>query len=174
VASLKYLYGLDIPGFHYDRLSHVKQVVEEISGIPVAVQEPVIGYNAFSHESGIHTHGISITRRMYEAIPYEEVGGTPRLIYGKHSGLNSIFNLLLSHADEIDGEVSRELALKVLHEVKTLRERAAERFSTSASIQNFYDNLNQLGLSEGDVVDLAKRCAKTRKKRATESVASTT
>jgi isopropylmalate/homocitrate/citramalate synthase len=159
VASLKYLYGLEIPGFRYDRLCHVKKVVEEISGIPVAAQEPVIGYNAFSHESGIHTHGVSVSRKLYEPIPYEEVGGTPRFIYGKHSGLNTIFNLLLSHSDDIGVEVSRDLAMEVLQEVKERREREAEHSHAAAAIRDFYDNLGRLGFSEGDVIELAKRCA---------------
>ena len=161
VASLKYLYGLEIPGFQYDRLCHIKKVVEDISGIPVPAQEPVVGYNAFSHESGIHTHGVSIARQMYEPIPFEEVGGTPRFIYGKHSGLNSIFNLLTLHSDYIGVEITRDLALDVLREVKQVRERAAEWPNTSVAIRSFYDNLGRLGLSEGDVLDLAKRCAGT-------------
>jgi len=164
VASLKYLYGLEIPGFRYDRLCHIKRVVEEISGIPVAAQEPVVGYNAFSHESGIHTHGVSIARKMYEPIPYEEVGGTPRFIYGKHSGLNSIFNLLLLHSDDLGIEVSRDLALMVLQEVKEMRERAAEWSHAENAIRNFYDNLSQLGLSDTDVLELAKRCIGTKEK----------
>lgn len=164
VASLKYLYGLEIPGFRYDRLCHVKEVVEAISGIPVAAQEPVVGYNAFSHESGIHTHGVSISRRIYEPIPYEEVGGTPRFIYGKHSGLNSIYNLLLHHADHIGVEVSRDLALQVLQQVKEMRERVAEQEGhTAVAIRSFYDNLSHLGLAEGDVINLARRCAGTMK-----------
>ena len=163
VASLKYLYGLEIPGFRYDRLCHVKEVVEEISGIPVAAQEPVVGHNAFSHESGIHTHGVSISRKIYEPIPYEEVGGTPRFIYGKHSGLNSIYNLLLQHADDIGVEVSRDLALQVLQQVKEIRESVAEQDHTAVAIRSFYENLSHLGLAEGDVINLARRCAATRK-----------
>ena len=163
VASLKYLYGLEIPGFRYDRLCHVKEVVEEISGIPVAAQEPVVGHNAFSHESGIHTHGVSISRKIYEPIPYEEVGGTPRFIYGKHSGLNSIYNLLLQHADDIGVEVSRDLALQVLQQVKEIRESVAEQDHTAVAIRSFYENLSHLGLAEGDVINLARRCAATTK-----------
>lgn len=163
MASLKYLYGLEVPGFQYDRLCHIKRVVEEISGIPVAAQEPVVGNNAFSHESGIHTHGVSISRRMYEPIPYEEVGGTPRFIYGKHSGLNSVFNLLISRSDDIGVEISRDLALAVLNEVKDIRERGATRLRTADVIRDYYDNLGRLGLSEDDVVDLARRYADARR-----------
>jgi isopropylmalate/homocitrate/citramalate synthase len=170
VTSLKYLYGLEIPGFRYDRLCHIKKIVEEISGIPVATQEPVVGYNAFSHESGIHTHGISIARQLYEPIPYGDVGGIPRFIYGKHSGLNSVFNLLLLRADEVGGEVSRELALEVLHQIKATRERTAEWSDPAIAIQNFYDNLGRLGLSDDDVIDLANRCIRARNSEHTELI----
>lgn len=156
VASLKYLYGLEIPGFQYDRLNHIKKVVEEITGIPVSAQEPIIGFNAFAHESGIHTHGVGISRRMYEPIPYDEVGGTPRFIYGKHSGLNTVFQLLVSHEQEIGTAVTRDLAASVLEQIKEARESRAEQQTHKAAIDGYYSNLVDLGLAEEDIIRMAK------------------
>jgi 2-isopropylmalate synthase len=157
VASLKYLYGLEIPGFQYDRLNHIKKVVEEITGIPASAQEPVIGFNAFAHESGIHTHGVGISRRMYEPIPYEEVGGTPRFIYGKHSGFNTVFQLLVTHEKEIGTAVTRDFAAGVLEKIKEARESRAEQFTHKTAIDEYYSNLAGLGLAEEDIICMAKR-----------------
>ncbi len=157
VTSLKYLYGLEIPNFQYDRLNHIKRVVEEISGVPVAAQEPVIGHNAFSHESGIHTHGVAITRAMYEPIPYEDVGGIPRFVYGKHSGLTTILNLLREHSHEFGTELTRELANEVLEEVKACRIRATKNGTTGSAIRSYYENLEGMSLSPEDVLAIAKQ-----------------
>jgi isopropylmalate/homocitrate/citramalate synthase len=156
VAGLKYLYGLEIPNFQYDRLCHVKRVVEEITGIPVQAQEPVVGYNAFTHESGIHTHGVGIDRRMYEPIPYDEVGGTARYVYGKHSGLTRVCDLLAEHAGELGVAPDREFAARVLDEIKSVRERQADAGDCSFAIRDYYAKLARLGLSEDDVLHIAQ------------------
>jgi isopropylmalate/homocitrate/citramalate synthase len=160
VSALRYLYGLEIPNFKYDRLWHAKRVVEEITGIPVSVQEPVIGYNAFAHESGIHTHGAGISRRMYEPIPHRAVGGVPRIVYGKHSGSNSLFELLTRHADEIDHPIDQNFVLKVLGEVKRMREEMGYQTDPAQFIRDYYDRMSKDGFTEDDVVELAKAIAR--------------
>lgn len=164
VAGLKYLYGLEIPNFRYDRLWHVKRVVEEITGLPVQAQEPVIGHNVYSHESGIHTHGVNIFRRMYEPIPYEEVGGSARFVYGKHSGGNSLSELLAAHEADIGCVVDRDFVSTVLVEIKRLSETVIRGDDTFRYIQSYYDNLNKLGMSEEDVLALAKELSLTRRR----------
>jgi 2-isopropylmalate synthase len=160
LAGLKYLYGLEVPNFQYDRLCHLKRVVEEISGIPVSAQEPVIGHNVYSHESGIHTHGVNICRRMYEPIPFEEVGGTARFVYGKHSGSNAVAKLLAEHSSSMDFEVSRELVLSVVAEIKRVREARTHDGHTHEFIRSYYRKLNALGIAEADVVAIAKTLAR--------------
>jgi hypothetical protein len=59
VMILKELYGVTIPGFRYDMLWALRRKVEEYSGLPVGASEPVIGHNVFSHETGIHTAGMT-------------------------------------------------------------------------------------------------------------------
>jgi isopropylmalate/homocitrate/citramalate synthase len=156
LAALKYLYGLEIPNFQYDRLCHIKRVVEDITGVPVSAQEPVIGHNVYSHESGIHTHGVSICRRMYEPIPFEEVGGTGRFVYGKHTGSNAVANLLSQHSQAVGGEVSRELVLSVVAEIKRIREARTYSEETRDAITNYYLRLNALGIPEADIISIAR------------------
>jgi isopropylmalate/homocitrate/citramalate synthase len=156
LAALKYLYGLEIPNFQYDRLCHIKRVVEDITGIPVSAQEPVIGHNVYSHESGIHTHGVSICRRMYEPIPFEEVGGTGKFVYGKHTGSNAVANLLSQHSQAVGGEVSRELVSSVVAEIKRIREARTYSEETRDAITNYYLRLNALGIPEADIIAIAR------------------
>ncbi|HZF09384.1 MAG TPA: hypothetical protein VFE33_11390 [Thermoanaerobaculia bacterium] len=160
VAALKYLYGLEIPGFHYERLQVAKQLVENLTGIPVQAKEPVIGRNVYSHESGIHTHGVGIFRCMYEPIPYEEVGGNTRFVYGKHSGSASLLTLLRERQQEIGCPVDSEFAREVLEAIKELRNAVGAELEPSSFIRQYYENLDRLGLSEEEVVALAQTVAR--------------
>jgi isopropylmalate/homocitrate/citramalate synthase len=163
VAALKYLYRLEIPNFQYDRLCRLKRLVEEISGVPVSAMEPVVGHNVYSHESGIHTHGVNICRRMYEPIPYEEVGGTPGFVYGKHSGSRAVASVLSKHCLPSGTESNREFVLSVLAEVKHRREERAYWLDTRASISSYYKKLSALGMTEGEVVAVARDLLRRRK-----------
>jgi 2-isopropylmalate synthase len=165
VAALRYLYGLEIPNFQYDRLWHMRKLVERITGIPVQAHEPVIGHNVFSHESGIHAHGVSICRRMYECIPYEEVGGEARVVYGKHSGTNTLMQLLKEHVREIEHDIDQEFVAAVLSEIKRLREIKCLGTEMSGSVDNYYKHLTTLGLNAEDVVKLAREIAASRSNR---------
>ncbi|KAA3635550.1 MAG: hypothetical protein DWP92_10855 [Armatimonadetes bacterium] len=46
----------------------------------------MVGRNAFSHESGIHQHGVLRNRKTYEIMDPEAVGQHSSLVLGKHSG----------------------------------------------------------------------------------------
>jgi isopropylmalate/homocitrate/citramalate synthase len=162
VTCLRYLYGIELPNFRYERLGRIKRTVEDLTGIPVQAQEPVIGFNVYSHESGIHTHGVSIARCMYEPIPFAEVGGTARMIYGKHSGAHGIRQALLRHEAEIDAPIDGEFILQLLKEVKSLRESRIATRHTAAHIEQYYENLQSLGISEEDLVLMAKQLASRR------------
>jgi isopropylmalate/homocitrate/citramalate synthase len=166
VAGLKYLYGLEIPGFKYENLWRIKKLVEEITGVPVQAQEPVIGHNVYSHESGIHTHGVSIARRMYEPIPFEEIGGEARFVYGKHSGSNILQELMTRRADEIGHKIDNEFVADVLGEIKYQRALRVSQRKTSRFINEYYANLNQLSMGEDAVVQLAKEVGLRRAQQA--------
>ncbi|HEY6252759.1 MAG TPA: homoaconitate hydratase [Candidatus Angelobacter sp.] len=160
VASLKYLYGVELPDFRYERLWRIKSIVEKITGIPVQAQEPVIGFNVYSHESGIHTHGVSIARCIYEPIPFEEVGGLARMVYGKHSGAHGVMYALRKHEAEIGAVIDRDFVVQLLKEIKALREARTQNGTTAAHIEQYYQNLYSLGFSEEQVVELAQDLAR--------------
>jgi isopropylmalate/homocitrate/citramalate synthase len=85
VVALESLYGVDT-GLRTERLYELSRLVEEISGIPVAANKALVGYNSFSHEAGIHTHGILAHTLTYEPLQPEVVGRHRQMILGKHTG----------------------------------------------------------------------------------------
>jgi methanogen homocitrate synthase len=167
LACLKYIYGIELPDFQYDRLWRLKDIVERITGIPVAAQEPIVGFNVYTHESGIHAHGVDVMRCMYEPLPYEEVGGVSRNVYGKHSGAHAIERLLNQHADEFDCPVDRGFVQLVLTEVKSMRELRTTDNRIAAQVSDYYRNLESLGISDTHLLQLAKNLSKPRSVKAT-------
>jgi isopropylmalate/homocitrate/citramalate synthase len=159
VVALRVLYGVEIPGFRYERLNHLRRVVEELSGVPVQCHEPVVGHNAFAHESGIHVHGVSVDRRLYEAVPIEMVGGSARRVYGKHSGVTGVLELLRQHEDRILVPVTRELAERVLGDIKRVREERATTALARDGVREYYARMNRLGVTEQEVIDCAVQLA---------------
>ncbi|HZV49208.1 MAG TPA: hypothetical protein VFD49_05525 [Candidatus Dormibacteraeota bacterium] len=156
VLQLRYLFGIEIPGFHYERLRDLARCLERISGIPVAPTEPGIGLNVFSHESGIHTAAMLIHPALYQFIPPEELGTRTRYVYGKHSG-----TAVIEHALREGGlPTDPELVARVTEEVKRVREERAERADFGAFQRAHHAHLEGLGLSAAEVVEIARALAR--------------
>ena len=64
--------------------------VEALSGVPLGITKPIVGYNAFTHESGIHTDGVIKNTLTYEPIQVEMIDRTRRFVFGKHTGTGAI------------------------------------------------------------------------------------
>jgi isopropylmalate/homocitrate/citramalate synthase len=158
VMMLRDLYGIAIPGFRYDMLWALRRKVEEFSGIPVGATEPIIGHNVFSHETGIHTAGITIHPAIYQVVEPEDVGGHLRFLFGKHSGAMAIEAVLGRHRDELAAEgveVTPQLVQLLLRLVKEVREKKALVSQHLDGVRNYYSHLDRLGLTEEDLVAYA-------------------
>jgi len=69
------------------QIFRTSRLVSNLTGIAVQPNKAVVGANAFSHESGIHQHGVLMEKSTYEIMTPESIGLTQnKLILGKHSG----------------------------------------------------------------------------------------
>ena len=77
-------------------LSETSRMVSVSSGFPVQPNKAIVGKNAFSHEAGIHQHGVLKERATYEIMRAEEVGqsGAEQIRLGRHSGKAGLFSRL--------------------------------------------------------------------------------
>jgi methanogen homocitrate synthase len=94
VASKAFLgarHGIDL-----SMLSGLSDVVARASGVPLPRNKPIVGTNAFAHESGIHVAAILENPSTYEAIPPGLVGRKRVLTLGKHTGHGYVGSLLTS------------------------------------------------------------------------------
>ncbi len=70
-------------------------------GVPIPINQPGVGANAFAHESGIHADGALKDRRNYELYDFEVLGrGEPeivetgrQIIAGEYSGIKGFRNV---------------------------------------------------------------------------------
>jgi 2-isopropylmalate synthase len=76
-------------------ITRTSRLVSMLAGYPVQPNKAVVGANAFSHESGIHQHGVLMERTTYEIMNPEDVGLTgSRIVLGKHSGRHAFVDAL--------------------------------------------------------------------------------
>jgi isopropylmalate/homocitrate/citramalate synthase len=158
VMILKELYGITIPGFKYEMLWDLKRKVEEMSGLPVAGGEPIIGHNVFTHETGIHTAGITIHPAIYQVVEPDMVGGHLRFLFGKHSGAVAVEAVLRRNETKLtraNVEITPKLVQTLLNHTTHRRARRAPRNDHAEEIRQYYTNLNNLGLTEEDLVSYA-------------------
>jgi 2-isopropylmalate synthase len=115
VAALEFLLHVNT-GIRTELLYETSLLVSKLSGIPIPPNKPIVGANAFAHESGIHVHGIINNPFTYEPIRPEMVGQRRRIVLGKHSGRHGV-----EHALKVLGyPTDPDMVLEVLKEVKRL------------------------------------------------------
>ena len=141
--NLKLNYGVDT--IDLTGIDRISKTVSRYTGYPVAYNKPLVGRNAFSHESGIHVHGILNNAATYEPYPPEMIGRIREISVGKHSGAHSLKDKLsvmgISFPDARLGEL--------LEEIKTLSVGGKE--ITDIELAAVAENLLWRGRSEEHV-----------------------
>jgi 2-isopropylmalate synthase len=90
-------------------------MVSAASGFPVQPNKAIVGSNAFSHEAGIHQHGVLKERSTYEIMSAADVGqDTEQIRLGRHSGRHGLFNRLQALGFEIAEENESEIYQRFL------------------------------------------------------------
>lgn len=91
VMALKSIYNIDT-NIETRYIYETSKLVERLTGLRIPSNLPVVGENAFSHESGIHTHGVLQDTKTFEpgVMTPEMVGHRRRIVSGKHAGMHGI------------------------------------------------------------------------------------
>lgn len=98
-------------------------LLSKLTGLKVPYNKPIVGRNAFAHESGIHQHGVIANSKTYEIITPEMVGNVrSTLILGKHSGRAG----LAKRCEELGYVFSKEELDKLYEKFIALADRKKE------------------------------------------------
>lgn len=106
ILSIKYGQGFEGKYFLDDKVSlksawKICKYASYAFGVPIPINQPGVGSNAFAHESGIHADGALKDRKNYELYDFEELGrGEPEIIEtgrkitaGEYSGIKGFRNV---------------------------------------------------------------------------------
>lgn len=106
-----------LPRIDASQIYRTSKKVYDIIGQTAPINKPIVGRNAFAHESGIHQHGVLANKKTYEIMTPESVGiKENQIILGKHSGKHAFSE----HLTAMGHELSEEELERVFTEFKKL------------------------------------------------------
>jgi methanogen homocitrate synthase len=112
LVALNVQYGVD--KYDLSKLVSLSKTVERYSRMQLPKNKPIVGLNAFSHESGIHVAAVLEEPRTYELFPPELVGNKRRIVVGKHTGKKALQYVIA----ELGYKLTRDELCEVLEDVK--------------------------------------------------------
>ena len=131
------------------KLYPTSRLVSTITGMHVPRNKAIVGDNAFSHEAGIHQHGMLRHASTYEIMKPQDVGiGRSNLVLGKHSGRHAF----LDRVTELGYELSDEDLGPAFKEFKKLADRKKDIFDSD--IEAIVLNADGGTLNTWELVDL--------------------
>lgn len=99
------------------QIYRASKTVYNIIGQTAPLNKPIVGKNAFLHESGIHQHGVLANKQTYEIMTPESVGiRVNNIVLGKHSGKHAFESQLR----QLGYELTQEELLRCFEEFKVL------------------------------------------------------
>lgn len=102
------------------QIYRTSKLLSTITGVPVAPTKPIVGANAFVHESGIHQHGVLCEKSTYEIMSPETVGVLQNsMILGKHSGRHAFEDRI----EEMGYKISPKKLDKAFEKFKILADK---------------------------------------------------
>jgi homocitrate synthase NifV len=101
-------------GKSYPMFPAIGRLMEEITGIKIPQNKPILGDRIFAVASGIHVDGIIKQPKCYAPFPPEDIGQKHTIVLGKQSGKASIFYKL----QELGIKMTKDEVWRLLLSVK--------------------------------------------------------
>ncbi|MBS7656734.1 MAG: 2-isopropylmalate synthase [Candidatus Bathyarchaeia archaeon] len=106
-------------GVNTQLIYNTSRLVSRLTGVVIQPNKAIVGENAFSHESGVHTRGVTVEPLTFEPFSPEVVGRRRRLIAGKLAGKHGI----KAELDELGLHPNEEQLMKIVSRVKELGDK---------------------------------------------------
>jgi D-citramalate synthase len=112
VMALEVLYGYQTR-ICKEEIYSLSTLVSRLTGVPLPINKAIVGEMAFTHESGIHAHGVIREPATYESVSPEMVGRKRRIVLGKHSGSASVEAALNEMSYKADEPQVKEIVKRI-------------------------------------------------------------
>ncbi len=97
-------------------LRELSSYVSKASGISLTDDKPLLGKNAFKHESGIHTSAILKNKESYQFLNPADYGNEPtKLSFGKHSGKAAVVHFFKNNQIELSATQAESILVMIKH-----------------------------------------------------------
>jgi 2-isopropylmalate synthase len=138
VMALESIYDVDT-GIDTTMITEASRMVEACSDVAVPPNKPVVGDNAFAHESGIHSAGVLENSETFEpgVMTPEMVGANREIVLGKHAGQHAVREHLVEAGFHPTDEEVRQVTRRVKEygaEQRRVTERVLERFAREVGV----------------------------------------
>ena len=118
VTALELLYGAKT-AITKAKMYETSRLVRNLTKMPIAPNRPLMGDNAFTHESGMHVHGTLADKSLYEPVDPALIGRTRRFAFGKHTGKASVMSVL----DEMGLTADDDQMKRIVEKIKELGDK---------------------------------------------------
>lgn len=147
VMGLQLLYSLKT-GVKSEQLYLTSRLVSRLTGVIMQPNKAIVGENAFAHESGIHTRGVTVVPMTFEPFKPELVGRKRRLVAGKLAGTRGIG----AELEEAGIHPSEEQLKDIVQRVKELGDKG--KLVTDADLLAITRSVMGEVIEEKKIVDL--------------------
>jgi 2-isopropylmalate synthase len=147
VVALQMIYKLKT-GINSRLLYSTSRMVSTLTGVFVQANKAIVGENAFAHESGIHTRGVTVKPLTFEPIKPESVGRTRKLVAGKLAGTRGI----KAELQEIGIQPTDDQLKDIVQRVKDLGDKG--KMVTDADLLALTSAVMGEVIAEEKIVDL--------------------
>jgi D-citramalate synthase len=137
IIALEHLYGIKT-GIRKEKIYSTSKLVEKLTRVVVPPNKPIVGDNAFTHESGIHTSALFRDATTYEPISPEVVGRRRVIVLGKHAGRASVESIM----KELGYQATPEQMKEILDRIKDIGDRGKR--VTDADVRTIIETVLQI------------------------------
>ncbi|AIY90251.1 2-isopropylmalate synthase [Geoglobus acetivorans] len=137
VMALEFLYGVKTK-INKQMIYPASQLIEKLSRVKVPPNKPIVGDNAFTHESGIHTSALLKNSQTYEPISPEIIGRKRLIVLGKHAGRASVEMIM----KELGYKATPDQMKEILSRIKEVGDRGKR--VTDADIRTIIETVLQI------------------------------
>lgn len=111
-------------GIKLDKITEISELTEKYFGLPLSAHKPIVGYNAFSHESGLHINAVLAHPKSYEPLNPKSVGRTRKFYIGKFSGSGAIANAIKTKLNLLHLDIPDKMIKEFVKRIKTTYENS--------------------------------------------------
>jgi isopropylmalate/citramalate/homocitrate synthase-like protein len=94
-------------------ITEVSRNIERLMSFYLPPNAPIVGKNAFLHESGIHVHGVLAHKACYEPMDPEFFGRKRQFVLGKHAGRHAVQSILTELGLHVTAEQEEDIFRRV-------------------------------------------------------------